>query len=160
MTDPQPSLAQSLPRRFLFNINFVFLFALTSNTTGFLVAILLARALGPEGRGDTALFQAAVGIGVAFANLGVGASVFYFVSRREIEARDAMEVGLTVTLITIATAAVAVLITALLFESYLQDEGVDIPYGMGNAVVPAVVEHDGVGFHLAHETRRLAGNTE
>src|SRR3989344_4306574 len=37
---------------------------------------------------------------------------------------------------------------------------VDLSHGMGKAVVPTVVEHDGVGFHVAYETRRLAGNTE
>jgi O-antigen/teichoic acid export membrane protein len=136
---PAPrSIAQSLPRRFLFNINFVFVFALTSNTTGFMVAILLARALGPEGRGDTALFQASVGIGYALVNLGIGSAVFYFVSRREITAREGMQVGLTVTLIGAAIAAVAVLITALFFEGYLED--VDIPYGMAIIAVPAFIQ--------------------
>ena len=139
-TEPEPSAAQSLPRRFLFNVNFVFLFALTSNTTGFLVAILLARALEPEGRGDMALFQAAVGIGVAFANLGVGSAVFYFVSRREFEARQAMEVGLTVTLLTVAVALVAVVITALFFEGKLTAEGVNIPYGMAILAGPAFIQ--------------------
>jgi O-antigen/teichoic acid export membrane protein len=124
----------------LFNVNFVFLFALTSNTTGFLVAILLARALGPEGRGDTVLFQAAVGIGVAFANLGVGSAVFYFVSRREIEAREGMEAGLTVTLLTAAVAAIGVLITAVFFGDRLAEEGLDIPYWMAIVAAPAFIQ--------------------
>jgi O-antigen/teichoic acid export membrane protein len=136
----QPSSADALPRRFLFNVNFVFLFALTSNTTGFAVAILLARALGPEGRGDTALFQAAVGIGVAFVNLGVGAAVFYFVSRREFDARQAMEVGLTVTLLAAVTAALAVVVTAVFFAGYLRDEDVRIPYALAIVAVPAFIQ--------------------
>ncbi len=138
MPDPEPSAVPSLPRHFLFNVNFVFLFALTSNTTGFLTAILLARALNPEGRGDLALFQAAVGIGVAFANLGVGAAVFYFVSRRELSGRQAMEVGLTVTLLTTAVAIIAVLVTALFFAGYLDD--VNIPYGMAILAAPAFIQ--------------------
>ena len=138
MPDPQPTLAQSLPRRFLFNVNFVFLFALTSNTAGFLVAILMARALGPEGRGDTALFQAAVGIGLAFVNLGAGAAIFYFVSRREIESRDAMEIGLSVTIIATVISIIAVVVTALFFEGYLKDA--DIPYGFAIVAVPALIQ--------------------
>ena len=138
MPDPPRSAADSLPRRFLFNVNFVFGAALVSNTTGFLVAILLARALGPEGRGDTALFQAAVGIGFAFVNLGVGAAVFYFVSRREIEARQATEVGVSITLAAVLLAAAGVLVTNLFFEGYLED--VEIPYGMAIIAVPAFVQ--------------------
>jgi O-antigen/teichoic acid export membrane protein len=138
MPDPQRSAADSLPRRFLFNVNFVFGAALVSNTTGFLVAILLARALGPEGRGDTALFQAAVGIGFAFVNLGVGAAVFYFVSRREIGARQATEIGLTVTLIAMLVAVAGVILTRLFFEGYLEE--VDIPYGMAILAVPAFIQ--------------------
>ncbi|HWC30073.1 MAG TPA: oligosaccharide flippase family protein [Dehalococcoidia bacterium] len=140
MTTPEPSSAQSLPRRFLFNVNFVFLFALISNTTGFMVAILLARALTREGRGDTALFQAAVGIGVAFVNLGVGSAVFYFVSRREITGRQAMETGLTITLLTAIVAAIGVLITAVFFEDNLQANGIDIPYGMAIVAAPAFIQ--------------------
>ncbi|HEU0074491.1 MAG TPA: oligosaccharide flippase family protein [Dehalococcoidia bacterium] len=139
MPDSHRSAADSLPRRFLFNVNFVFGAALVSNTTGFLVAILLARALGPEGRGDTALFQAAVGIGFAFVNLGVGAAVFYFVSRREIGARQAVETGLTVTLIAVALAVTGVLTTNLFFSGYLED--VNIPYGMAIVAVPAFIQH-------------------
>jgi O-antigen/teichoic acid export membrane protein len=143
MSDPDasaPSAPETLPQRFLFNVNFVFLFALTSNTTGFLVAILLARALGPEGRGDTALFQAAVGIGVAFANLGVGAAVFYFLSRREIDAREAMESGLSVTLLTALVAVIGVLITAVFFDARLEREGIDIPYAMAIIAAPAFIQ--------------------
>jgi O-antigen/teichoic acid export membrane protein len=139
-TEPEPSAAQALPRRFLFNVNFVFLFALISNTTGFLVAILLARALEPEGRGDLTLFQASVGIGVAFANLGVGSAVFYFVSRREFAPRQAMEVGLTITLLTALAAVIAVVITAAFFEDNLTAEGVDIPYGMAIIAAPAFIQ--------------------
>jgi O-antigen/teichoic acid export membrane protein len=140
MPDAEPSAAHSLPRRFLFNVNFVFLFALTSNTTGFAVAILLARSLTTEGRGDTALFQAAIGIGVAFANLGVGSAVFYFVSRSEIDARQALQVGLTVTLIAATVAVIGVLVTALFFEDRLRQENVNIPYGMAIVAAPAFIQ--------------------
>src|SRR5437773_8520379 len=87
---------QALPTSFLFNINFVFLATLISNTVGFFVAILLARALGPEGRGEVALYHAAVSLGYAFLNLGIGSAAFYFVTRREVSGRGAAEAALTI----------------------------------------------------------------
>jgi O-antigen/teichoic acid export membrane protein len=131
-----PSAA--LPRRFLFNINFVFVSTLVSNTLGFFVAILLARALGPDGRGVAALYQAAVSLGFAFLNLGIGAAAFYFVARRELSGRQASEAALTVSLLAALVSSLAVAVTALFFEDRL--EGRDIPYGLAILAVPAVVQ--------------------
>ena len=127
-----------LPARFLFNINFVLVCTLVSNTVGFLVAILMARALGPDGRGVTALYQAAVGLGYAFLNLGIGSAAFYFVTRREITGRQAVEAGLTVSALAASIAIVGVLLTTLLFESHLA--GKDIPYGLAIVTVPAAIQ--------------------
>jgi O-antigen/teichoic acid export membrane protein len=102
------------------------------------VAILLARTLGPEGRGVAALYQAAVALGFAFLNLGVSSAAFYFVTRRDLSGRQAMEAGLTVSLIAALVAAVGVLLTALLFEERL--EGKDIPYGLAILSVPAFIQ--------------------
>ena len=133
-----PAAGSPIPRRFLFNINFVFASALTSNTLGFFVVILLARTLGPDGRGVTVLYQAAVSLGFAFLSLGISSAAFYFVARREISGRQAMEAGLNVSLVAAGVATVAVLMTALFFEHYL--EGKDIPYGLAIVTVPAVIQ--------------------
>jgi O-antigen/teichoic acid export membrane protein len=133
-----PASETTLPRRFLFNINFVFASALTSNTLGFFVVILLARALGPDGRGVTVLYQAAVSLGFAFLSLGISSAAFYFVARREITGRQAMEAGFNVSLVAGGVAAIAVAITALFFEQHL--EGKDIPYGLAIFTIPAVIQ--------------------
>jgi len=139
MSESQASTAADLlPRRFLFNINFVFVSTLASNTLGFFVAILLARALGPDGRGATALYQAAVVIAVAFLNLGVAAAAFYFVTRGEINGRQAMEAGLSVSVVAAAVSALAVLLTRLLFEQHL--EGRHVPYALAVLAVPAFIQ--------------------
>jgi O-antigen/teichoic acid export membrane protein len=129
---------QALPQRFLFNINFVFVATLVSNTVGFAVAILLARSLGPEGRGETALFQAAAVLGFAFLNLGIGAASFYFVSRNEISARSAMEAGVNVTLAAEAVTAAGVAIAAVFFGDELSERR--IPYGLVLLIVPALIQ--------------------
>ena len=139
MAEPRaPSEAEQLPRRFLFNINFVFVSALTSNTIGFFVVILLARSLGPDGRGETVLYQAAVSLGFAFLSLGIGSAAFYFVRRGEVEGRQAVEAGLNVSLLAAAIAAVAVLITAVFFDAQLADR--HIPYWLAIFTVPAVIQ--------------------
>ncbi|MPZ50523.1 MAG: oligosaccharide flippase family protein [Dehalococcoidia bacterium] len=123
---------------FLFNINFVFVTTLVSNTAGFFVAILLARALGPDGRGVTALYQAAVSLGYAFLSLGVGSAAFYFVARREISGRQAMEAGLSITLASAIISAIAVLIATVFFGDQLADK--PMPFWLAIITVPAVIQ--------------------
>jgi O-antigen/teichoic acid export membrane protein len=133
-----PAETRSLPRRFLFNINFVFLSTLVSNTVGFFVAILLARALGPDGRGVTALYQAAVSLGFAFFNLGISAAAFYFVTRREISGRQAMEAGLSVTLLAAFATTIGVIVAAVGFGDELAEKR--LPYWLAIPTVPAVIQ--------------------
>lgn len=130
--------ANPLSGRFLFNVNFVFLSSLTSNTIGFAVAILLARSLGPDGRGVAALYQAAVTLGFAFLNLGIGAAAFYFVTRREISGRQAMEAGLSVSLLAVAISVAGVAVTSLFFQDRL--EGRHVPYALVILAIPAVIQ--------------------
>jgi O-antigen/teichoic acid export membrane protein len=135
---PEPEPEHPLAGRFLLHINLVFVAALVSNTLGFFVAILLARALGPEGRGTAALYQAAVSLGFAFLNLGVSAAAFYYVARQEMSLRQAAQAGLSVSLLAAAVSAIGVAVTALFFEGRL--EGRDLPYGLVIITIPAVIQ--------------------
>ena len=49
---------------------------------GYIASILLARSLGPAGRGLIAVMQADVGLVVSLAGLGTPAAITYFASRR------------------------------------------------------------------------------
>jgi O-antigen/teichoic acid export membrane protein len=100
--------------------------------------VLLARALGPEGRGVTALYQAAVSLGFAFLSLGIATAAVYYVGRREISGRQAMEAGLSVTLIAAALTAIGVAIAAVIFGGELSDE--DVPYWLTLLAIPALVQ--------------------
>jgi O-antigen/teichoic acid export membrane protein len=133
-----PPAGNPLSGRFLFNINFVFVCTLVSNTVGFFAIILLARSLGPDGRGVVALYQAAVALGYAFLNLGIASAVFYYVTRREVTARQAMETGATISLFSAAVTALGVAVTALFLEHHL--EGRDVPYALAILAVPAVIQ--------------------
>jgi O-antigen/teichoic acid export membrane protein len=123
---------------FLLNVNFVFITTLVSNTIGFAVAILLARALGPDGRGVTALYQAAVSLGFAFLSMGIGSAAFYFVARREVSGRQAMEAGLSITIGAAVATTVAVLIAAFFFGDELAEK--DMPYGLAIFTIPTVIQ--------------------
>jgi O-antigen/teichoic acid export membrane protein len=50
---------------------------------GYVASILLARSLGPTGRGLIAVMQADIALVVSFAGLGTPAAITYFASRRE-----------------------------------------------------------------------------
>jgi O-antigen/teichoic acid export membrane protein len=134
--EPEPD--DPLAGRFLLHINLVFVAALVANTLGFFVAILLARALGPEGRGNAALYQAAVSLGFAFLNLGVSSAAFYYVARREFSLRQAAQAGLSVSLFAAGVSAIGVAITAVFFGGELEGRG--LPIGLVIFTIPAVIQ--------------------
>jgi O-antigen/teichoic acid export membrane protein len=136
MTRPSDSPAAS--SGFLFNVNLVFIATVAASGLGFVAAVLLARALGPEGRGVTALYQAAVSLGFAFLSLGIATAAVYYVGRRDISGRQAMEAGLSVTLIAAALTAIGVAIAAVIFGGELSDE--DVPYWLTLLAIPALVQ--------------------
>jgi O-antigen/teichoic acid export membrane protein len=148
MTRPSDSPAAS--GGFLFNVNLVFIATVTASGLGFITAVLLARTLGPEGRGVTALYQAAVSLGFAFLSLGVATAVVYYVGRRDISGRQAMEAGLSVTLFAAALTALGVAIAAVAFGDDLSDE--DVPYWLAIVAIPALVQ-----FRAAEATLRAQG---
>jgi O-antigen/teichoic acid export membrane protein len=155
---PRPEArSHPLSGRFLSNINFVFLTSLTSNTIGFGVAILMARALGPDGRGATALYTAVVTLGYAFLNLGLASAAFYFVARKEMTGRQAMEAGLSVSLASAAVMAIGVVITAVFFNDRIAER--HIPYALAIFSVPAFVQLRVLGGVLRADGRFGALNT-
>src|SRR5581483_3785862 len=107
---------------FLLNVNLVFAGNVTSAGLSFLIAVLLARALGPEGHGVTSLYQGAVNLGYMLLSMGIASAAVYFVARRDLAPRDLLEAGLSLTLLAAAAAALGVLVAYLLFNDKLVDE--------------------------------------
>lgn len=123
---------------FLLNVNLVFVSTVASYGLGFLAAVLMARALGDEGLGVTALYRNAVTLAFAFFSLGIGTSIVYFVGRRDHTPRQAMEAGLTVTIAATALTALGVVIAYTAFDDELSTG--DAPYWLAIVAVPAVIQ--------------------
>src|SRR3954452_21771731 len=104
---------------FILNVNLVFVGTLTSAGLSFLIAVLLARALGPEGRGVTSLYQGAVNLGYMIVSMGIASAAVYFVARRAMSPRELLEACFSLTLLAAAVAALGVLIAYLLFGDAL-----------------------------------------
>lgn len=66
---------------FAVNIASTFGAKIAAAVLGILVAAIVARTLGPEGRGSLAAVMALAGIGTQFANLGLHSSNTYFLAR-------------------------------------------------------------------------------
>ena len=141
---------------FFFNVNFVFVSTVASYGLAFLYVVVIARALGPEGRGVTALYQAAVSLGFAFLSFGIVPAVIYFVGRRELAPRQALESGLSVTLVALACTALGVLALLPLAGDRLAAEGV--PFWLALVSVPAVIQYRTVESVLRAEGRFGAMN--
>ncbi len=144
-------------RGFFFNVNFVFLSTVLTYGLGFIVVIVLARALGPEGRGLTALYQAGVNVGFAFFGFGIGAAIIYHVARRDLTSRQALEAGLSVTLVATALTAAALGVIALLAGDRLDSAGV--PFWLALVAVPAVIQFRVVEGALRAQGRFGASNS-
>ncbi|HEX5139406.1 MAG TPA: oligosaccharide flippase family protein [Dehalococcoidia bacterium] len=138
----RPSDAPSEPRLpgggFLFNVNLVFISTVAAYGLGFVTAVLMARALGDEGLGVTALYRNAVTLGFAFLSLGIATALVYYVARRDYEPRLAMEIGLTITALATILTAIGVLIAWLFFDDELSSD--HVPYWLALVAIPAVIQ--------------------
>ena len=69
---------------FLGHVNVVMLTYLLDGALAFATGIILARALGPEGRGAYGLFVVSAAFGQLLLGLGVGNAAIYYINKREI----------------------------------------------------------------------------
>jgi stage V sporulation protein B len=143
-------------RGFLFNVNLVFAGTVLNAAVSFTIAVLLARVLGPEGRGVTSLYISAVNVGFMVLSLGSGAAAIYFVARRDLTPRQSLEVGLSLTVVSAIVAALGVLIAYLLFDEHLSDA--DVPYWLAALAVPLAVQFRSVEAVLQAQGRFAAFN--
>lgn len=91
--------------------------ALTAQAIGLLanvgISVLVARALGPAGKGALSVVQQVVAIALVFANLGISTANIYFVSKRSVT--PGVAVGNSLALSGAVTAVAALPIFALLY---------------------------------------------
>jgi len=67
--------------RFAANVNLIFLTQVANRLLAFIISIVIARGLGPEARGDYALFVLSVTLAASMSTLGVGLGTMYYVGK-------------------------------------------------------------------------------
>ncbi len=96
------------PGSFLRNVNVVMVTYGIDGVLAFATAVLVARALGTEGRGAYGLFVVSAAFGQLVLGLGVGNAAIYYLNRREMALRDVVSALHVVTLGALAITAVVV----------------------------------------------------
>jgi len=144
MTAPVPPpedaapAAQAARPGFLAAVNLVFLTYVGGYGLAFLTGIILARALGPDGRGVYSLFLLSVSFAQAVLSLGVGVSAVYYIGKRAFPLRDIVSNAQFVVLAAAAASGALVLLAAPTVGGRLLDAGA--PFWAFAFAVPLFVE--------------------
>ena len=141
---------------FLGHVNLVFLTYAASAALVFGVSVLLARALGPDGRGVYAVFLLSASITQALLSLGLGVSAVYFLGKN---AASLPRLVANVQQVTIASAIVSGLLVLLAWPTIgdrLLDEGA--PYWVFAFAVPLFLSYNVLTAVLQGQSRFLAMN--
>lgn len=124
---------------FLANVNFVFLTYVANATLAFVIAVILARALGAEGRGVYALFLLSASITQAALSLGLGVSAVYELGKGTTAIARIVANSQHVVLGSAVVSGLLVLIAWPLFGDRLLDH--DTPYWIFAFAVPLFVNY-------------------
>jgi O-antigen/teichoic acid export membrane protein len=134
----QPEQPQEQQGAFLLNVNSVFATNVATYSLSFVGFLILARVLGPDGRGVISLFQAAVTLAFTFISLGISLAAIYYISKRDLRDRELLEHGLTVTIAALLLTTAGVAVLRLFFGDDLRAER--IPYGLAIVAVPLLIQ--------------------
>jgi len=104
-----PELQLEAPRgSFLGHVNVVMVSYVLDGGLAFASGVLVARALGTDGRGAFALFIVSAAIAQMVLGIGFGNAAVYFINKRELALTDVVSAAHVVTLGSLAITAVAV----------------------------------------------------
>lgn len=124
MQDP---LAETLvlPRKSIFgSINIVLLTYAADGLLAFATGVLIARALGPGGRGVFSLFVLSAALGQSILGLGLGNAAIYYLGKDRLPLRDVVSAMHVAVLAALAVSAIAVGVMAIWSGSDVMGEGV------------------------------------
>lgn len=119
---------------FLGNVNLVVMTYVASAGLMFVVSVLVARALGPEGRGIYSLFLLSVSLAQAVLSLGVGVSAIYYIGKKTYTLRQIVSNSQFVVLASAVVSGLLVLLAAPIIGGRLLDR--DVPYWVFAFAVP------------------------
>lgn len=110
---------------FLFNLNLIFAAQIANYGLRFLLGIILARALGPELRGDYALFVLTASLAASAATLGAGLGSMYHLGKSRLSLPVLLGNSQFLALVVGAFALVVVTAVALSIdtEGFVRDDG-------------------------------------
>ena len=157
-----PADAQGTPEAggsslgFLGHVNLVFLTYVANAALAFGVAVLVARALGPEGRGVYALLLLSASIAQAVLGLGMGVSAVYFLGKRTYPLSRIVANSHQVTLISAVVSGLLVLLAWPVVGDALLDR--DVPYWVFAFAVPLALSYNLLTTLLQGASRFLAMN--
>ena len=141
---------------FLGHVNLVFLTYVANAVLAFGVAVLMARALGPEGRGVYALFLLSASITQAVLSLGMGVSAVYYLGKRTYSVPRIVANSQQVTLASAVVSGLLVLLAWPIVGDRLLDEGA--PYWVFAFAVPLFLNYTVLTTILQGSSRFLAMN--
>jgi O-antigen/teichoic acid export membrane protein len=109
---------------FLFSVNLIFVAQIANYGLRFLLGIILARALGPELRGDYALFVLSASLAASAATLGAGLGSMYHLGKSRLSLRVLLGNSQFLALVTGALALAVVTAIALTVdtEKFVRDD--------------------------------------
>ena len=141
---------------FLGHVNLVFLTFVANAVLTFGVAVLVARALGPEGRGIYALFLLSASITQAVLSLGLGVSAVYYLGKRTYSLSRIVANSQQVTLASAVVSGLLVLLAWPIVGDALLDRGA--PYWVFAFAVPLFLSYALLTTILQGASRFLAMN--
>ncbi len=141
---------------FLGHVNLVFLTYAASAALAFGVAVLVARALGPQGRGVYALFLLSASIAQAALSLGVGVSAVYYLGKRTYPLSRIVANSQQIVLASAAVSGLLVLLAWPVLGETLLDH--DTPYWAFAFAVPLFLNYNVLTTVLQGSSRFLAMN--
>jgi O-antigen/teichoic acid export membrane protein len=124
---------------FLGRVNFVFLTNVANAGLSFVVAVLLARALGPDARGVYAIFLLTASVAQALFSLGLGVAALYYLSKGDYTDRQVVTNCHQVTIFSFAASALLVLLAWPIFGDELLEQ--DVPFWAFAIAVPLFVQY-------------------
>jgi O-antigen/teichoic acid export membrane protein len=93
------------------NVNVVMLTYAADGVLALATGALVARALGPEGRGAYGLFVVSAAFGQLVLGLGIGNAAIYYINKRQLTVREALG---SINLVTLAAIAVSLATAAII----------------------------------------------
>jgi O-antigen/teichoic acid export membrane protein len=109
--------------RFVANVNLIFFTQATNRVLAFIIGIILARGLGPDARGDYALFVLSVTLAGSLGTLGASLGTIYYVGKGTHVVRTLLGNGHFLVLMMGALGAITLAGVGLAFEPKAFVEG-------------------------------------